>query len=254
MSRRILSRLLFTAALVLALAAPLRLAATEPAIDPTKIMSDTTSKGGHYIKAGSVDFKAVLPPPPEPGSLAAQADLEAVQRVHAARTPNDIAWAKLIERDNSFNNAMVLGNWFTPENLPVTAAFLKDVTDDLHAAGRGGKKLYPRPRPPLVDPTLVPVVEIPTTGSYPSGHTMQAFVWAYVLAEIFPEYRAQLLERAHQAAWGRVIGGAHFPSDLIGGQILAKAVFAEFMKSAAFRADVQKCRAEAEPFLRKKAA
>ncbi len=254
MLRRTFFRFVLTAASALVLAAPLGLIAKDPAIDPTKIMSDTTSKGGHYIKPGCVNFKQVLPPPPEPGSLAAMADLETVQRVHAARTPNDVAWAKLIERDDIFNNAMVLGSWFDPENLPVTAAFLKDVTDDLHAAGFGGKKLYPRPRPPLVDPALHPVVDIPTTGSYPSGHTLQAFVWAYVLAEIFPEQRAELLERAHQAAWGRVIGGAHFPSDLIGGQILAKAIFAEFMKSAAFRADVQKCRAEVEPYLRKKAA
>lgn len=254
MLRRILPRLALTAAAALVLAAPSGLRAKDQPIDPAKIMSDTTSKGGHYIKAGSVDYKDVLPPPPEPGSLAALADLETVQRAQAARTPNDIAWARLIVRDDVYYNALVLGSWFNAENLPVTAAFLKDVTDDLHAAGRGGKTLYPRPRPPLVDPTLRPVVEIATTGSYPSGHTMQAFVWAYVLAEIFPEYRAQLLERAHQTAWGRVIGGAHFPSDLIGGQIVAKAIFAEFMKSEAFRADVKKCRAEAEPFLLKKAA
>ena len=247
-------RFLFAVATALVVLIPPGLPANEPARDPAKLMADPSAKGGHYIKPGSVDFKQVLPPPPEPGSLAARADLETVQRVQAARTADDVAWAQLIDHDDIFNNAKVLGAWFTPENLPVTAAFLRAMNDDLHAAGRGGKKLFPRPRPPLVDPALRPCVEIPPTGSYPSGHTLQAFVWAHVLGEIFPEYRTQLLERAHQAAWGRVIGGAHFPTDLIGGRILAEAVFAEFMKSAEFHAAMQKCRAEVEPFLHKKAA
>jgi acid phosphatase (class A) len=208
----------------------------------------------HFLAPGSVDPKAVLPPPPAPGSPGAMADLETVLRVQATRTPNDISWARTIERDDVFLHAQVLGSWFNRENLPVTAAFLKEVSDDMYAVSRTAKELFPRPRPPRVDSTVLPCVNLPESGSYPSGHSMQAFVWATVLSEIFPDRETELMARAHQAAWGRVIGGVHFPSDTIGGRILAEAIVAELRKNPAYRAGIEKCRAEAAALTVKKAA
>jgi acid phosphatase (class A) len=149
-----------------------------------------------------------------------------------------------------------LGPWFTKGNLPATAQLFKDLTDAWNASpvSSSFKKLYPRQRPFLVDARVQPCVERPDTGSYPSGHTTLAFIWAGVLAEIFPEKRTELFDCAHRAAWGRVLGGVHFPSDLVGGRVLAAAVVAEMKKSAAFQAAVAKCRAEAQPLLLKKAA
>lgn len=212
------------------------------------------AKGGHFVKPEAFDVAKVLPAPPAPDSLAAQAELETVLQAQAWRTPEQVAWAKLIDKDNAFNHAGVLGAWFTKENLPLTAAFLADVTDDANAVGALTKKLYARPRPPQVDSRVQPCLEVPTTASYPSGHAMRAFVWAAVLAEIFPEKRAELFERAHRAAWSRVLSGLHFPSDLVGGRLLAEAVMAELKKSGAFRAAIEKCRSEVAPFLVKKAA
>ena len=83
---------------------------------------------------------------------------------------------------------------------------------------------------------------------------MRAFVWAAVLGEIFPDRQAELNTWAHQVAWGRVMGGVHFPTDLMGGRILAEAVVEALRKNPAYRADIEKCRAEVAPFLLKKAA
>lgn len=208
----------------------------------------------HYLAPGAIDLKAVVPPPPEAGSVGARGDLETVLQVQAGRTPIETAWARLIERDTFLNHAQVLGPWFTKENLPLTMAFLKAASDDLYAASKGAKELYPRPRPFRTDPAVRPCVEAPSSGSYPSGHSAQAFLWAEVLSDVFPEYRTELLARAHQAAWGRVIGGVHFPSDLVGGRLLAEAVVEALRKNPAYRADLEKCRAEVAPFLLKKAA
>jgi acid phosphatase (class A) len=79
-------------------------------------------------------------------------------------------------------------------------------------------------------------------------------VRAAVLSEVFPDRRAELQDRARAAAWARVIGGVHFPTDLDGGRRLAEACVAELRKSAAFRAAVEKCREEAAAVARKKAA
>ena len=207
-----------------------------------------------FLAPGTIDAKAVLPPPPAPGSLAARADLETVLQLQASRTPAEVAWARSIVKDQPFYFVNVLGPWFTKENLPVTAAFLKSVTGDLAAVSNGAKDQFARTRPPYVDAAVHPCVEIPTSASYPSGHTMRAFVWAAVLGEIFPDRQAELNTWAHQVAWGRVMGGVHFPTDLMGGRILAEAVVEALRKNPAYRADIEKCRAEVAPFLLKKAA
>jgi acid phosphatase (class A) len=208
----------------------------------------------HFLASGAIDAKAVLPAPPEPGSLAARADLETVLQVQASRTPAEVAWARFIVKDQPFYYVNVLGPWFTKENLPATAAFLQAVTGDLAAVSNGAKDLFARPRPPYVDAAVHPCVEIPASASYPSGHTMRAFVWAAVLGEIFPDRQVELSAWAHQVAWGRVMGGVHFPTDLMGGRILAEAVVEALRKNPAYRADIEKCRAEVAPFLLKKAA
>lgn len=212
------------------------------------------AKGGHFVKAAEFDIAQVLPEPPAPGSVAAEADLEAVLQVQAWRTPEQEAWAKAADQDHPFKYASVLGAWFTKESLPITAAFIDDVTEDVNAVGALTKALHARKRPSQLDARVQPVVAVPATASYPSGHCMRAYAWAAVLAEIFPEKRAALLARAQRAAWGRVLAGLHFPTDTIGGRLLAETVVARLKQSAAFRAAVEQCRAEAAPFLLKKAA
>jgi acid phosphatase (class A) len=226
-------------------------AATITLAQPYAMNAAAVARGGHFVKPESFDIAKVLP---APGSPAAQADLEAVLQAQARRTPEQVAWAKFISADEPFKHAGVLGAWFTGENLPVTAAFLKDVTEDVNAVGALTKKLHARLRPPLVDARVRPCLPVPETAGYPSGHAMRAFAWALVLAEIFPRQRDALLARAQRAAWSRVLAGVHFPSDTVGGRLLAETVVAELKKSAAFRAAVEKCRAEAQPFLVKKAA
>ena len=73
--------------------------------------------------------------------------------------------------------------------------------------------------------------------SYPSGHSTIAHVFALILADLVPERRAEFLARADAAALNRVIGGVHHPSDIEAGKRLADLLYAEFLKSPAFRAD-----------------
>lgn len=208
----------------------------------------------HFVKLTSFDFAKILPAPPVAGSVGEQAEIEAVLQAQAWRTPEQVAWAKRIERMTVFDNADVLGAWFKKENLPATTALFAAVADDVRAVGEVAKKLHARPRPFVTDPRVQPCVEKPTTDSYPSGHSTSAFVWAALLAEVFPEKREALFEHAHRLGWGRVLGGVHYPGDLVAGRRLAEAVVAELRKSADFRATLEKCRAEVAVLPAKKAA
>ncbi len=201
-----------------------------------------------FVDPASFDVAALLPPPPAPGSLAAQADLETVLQAQAWRTPAQVAWALLVDADDSF--AMfgadnLLGPKFTKQNLPRLAAFLDAYGNELDPMDEAAKRMFTRPRPFVVDPAVQPCVRRLSSSSYPSGHALFAYLDAAVLAEIFPAKRAALFERAHRIAWARVLGGAHFPTDIEAGRRLAEVVIAAELKNPAFRAALDDCKREA---------
>ena len=220
--------------------------ATGVSMAPTKAPFAT-----HFVKPTAVDCAKVLPAPPAPGTLAGRADLEAVLQAQAWRTPEHVAWAKRVDQNDAFLFGEVIGAWFTREHLPKTAALLRAVDEDRHEVTEVAKKLFARARPWMVDPRVEPCVGKPSNDSYPSGHTASIFARAGLLAEIFPGMRTALFDFAHRAAWGRVYGGVHFPSDLVGGWMIAEAFIVELRKNPDFLAEVAACRAEVAPFLKK---
>lgn len=208
------------------------------------VMASTVAGETHFVMVAGFDFRAVLPDPPALGSFAAESDLVAVRQVQAWRTPEQVAWAKLVEKDHVFNYASLIGPWFTAERLPRLAAFFARVGEDLKVLDRAAKLPFLRARPTTVDPSLQPCVTLPASTSYPSGSAMQAWVWGELLADIFPFRREEILERAERVAWGRVIGGVHFPSDVVGGKRLAMVYLAEAWKNSGFQVGVEESRAE----------
>ncbi|MBK8793079.1 MAG: phosphatase PAP2 family protein [Holophaga sp.] len=212
---------------------------------------EQATPAGHFLKAESVALDR-LPMPPTEGSLAALADLEAVLQAQEWRTPEQLAWAKYIESDTVWKFAPVIGPWFRAENLPKTAHFFWQLTVDTHALSEHIKGRWKRPRPYKVDPRIVPCVFAPTNDSYPSGHTLQAFVRAGVLAELFPGLRDALWDRAHQAGWGRVLGGVHYPTDIVGGRLLAEEMLLRLKSNPDFQRAVEVSRLEIGVWLLKK--
>ncbi len=197
-----------------------------------------------FVRIDALDLKSIVPPPPAAGSFAAHAELQTLLQVQAWRTDEQVAWARTVARDVVYNCAPIIGRWFTAERLPRTASFFTLLADDMKALDSLAKKPFLRQRPSQVDLRIEPCVTIPPSSSYPSGSATQSLVWAELLAEIFPAKREELLNRAERAAWGRVIGGVHYPSDLVAGQILARAYLAECRKSRVFQDAFAASRAE----------
>jgi undecaprenyl-diphosphatase len=77
-----------------------------------------------------------------------------------------------------------------------------------------------RDRPPLADPTPKPLLDLPSTSSFPSGHATVSFACATVLALAVPRLRAPLFALAALIAFSRVYVGVHYPFDVLAGAAL----------------------------------
>ncbi|HVM14375.1 MAG TPA: phosphatase PAP2 family protein [Egibacteraceae bacterium] len=168
-----------------------------------------------------------VPPPPEEGSPAAEADLADLQALTADR---DEEAREAIER---WDAEPAVGPWmefaldFVAHRTkdPVAAsrsyALVAVAMHDAAAAAWHHKYAYDRPGPEDVE-ALVAAEPDP---SYPSGHAAIAGAASTVLAYAFPEQPALRLERhAEEAARSRVAAGVSFPSDVDAGLQLGRAV------------------------------
>jgi membrane-associated phospholipid phosphatase len=77
-----------------------------------------------------------------------------------------------------------------------------------------------RDRPPLGNPDPEPLVRLPHTPSFPSGHATVSFAAATTLAYAVPRYRMAFYALAALIACSRVWVGVHFPLDVLAGAVL----------------------------------
>lgn len=201
---------------------------------------------GSFLGAAEARMGLALPPPPVPGSVEALADLEVVLQVQAWRSPAEEAFAQEAAHQNLFSFASVLGPGFQRDRHPAFAALAARLERDIRAVVGPAKDHFDRLRPSHADPAVRPSLPRPhaASRSYPSGHATEAHLYAAVLGELFPERREALEAHARRLAWGRILGGVHYPTDLEAGRRLARALFQALRGNGDFQRALEACRAE----------
>ena len=115
------------------------------------------------------------------------------------------------------------------KGLTFNESYYKKLRVDLVPMIKLLKDYYNRPRPFQVakvygvDFTADPLSTVESP-SYPSGHTIQAYVVALKLAEQFPEQKEGLINVAELISQSRVDRGVHFQSDIDFGRLIASII------------------------------
>jgi|GEM_PF-1833809 len=195
-------------------------------------------------KAEEAALSDTVPPPPAPSSEQDHADLEIILKVQDTRTPAIIAECKLDQLLTYKLFQPIYGADLTPANSPQFHLLMKHVLDATHAVNDVAKEKYKRLRPYVAHPDVVKPLFTVKGFSYPSGHSMASYTLALVLAEVFPDKKQALLDRAQAIAQSRVDAGVHHPSDIKQGEPLGRATAAAIIASPAFQKDLAAVKAE----------
>ena len=213
-----------------------------------------------YLDVPSTEFS--LPEFPANSSAQTRAELDFLLELQAKqRSPENVARSKSLAgvfyrvttkpgdedyermRRNLFFVGRDLGDWFAPETLPKTAELMARVQSDATYYIWAFKYRYDRLRPYDLD-TRIEKLETPNFPAYPSAHSGNSWVAAYVFSELLPAHRDVFERGAAEMAFSREILGVHFPSDSTSGRALARQIVDRLKAVPAFQKDAEAARAE----------
>ncbi len=233
-----------------AAASPAPPSATEAAPDDGNAQAPPPE---NYLADGATLDPQILESPPEPSSVAGEAERRVFQATRAlAGSPR---WA-LARRDDDQSIAGTLdafscamGVTLTPSNVPGLASLLTDLEREESQSLQAAKQYFKRPRPYLSqsgDICVAKTYELANSPEYPSGHATWGWMTALLLAEIAPDHARDILVRGRAYGESRVICGVHTPSAVEAGRVEGAAFTAALHSSHKFKVDLEVARGELE--------
>lgn len=148
---------------------------------------------------------------PKPGSLASRADFAALLLIQKTRSNADCEQARA---DENTSVASIFGNILNGDEALRMQLFLLKAYANAGVNAYIAKSIYKRPRPYEANKDIKPCIGLERSSAYPSGHSMIARLNARILSRIYPERAGELMKRANEFAWNRVVGGVHHPTDV----------------------------------------
>jgi acid phosphatase (class A) len=199
-----------------------------------------------FVPAEQIQSFQILPQPPAADSATTKKELKELHRIEKTRTKQQVAQAMADDKDETvflFNKEM--GDKFTPEALPITAAFTARVKGDQGINSSPAKVGFHRVHPYNLDKTLHPICVTKTKDdSYPSGHTMAGYMLALTLIDMVPEKRDAILVRAEDYGNNRLICGVQYRSDLQASKLLAYSVHAVMSNNPQYQKELAAAKLE----------
>ncbi|MBG6239132.1 hypothetical protein IWX78_002111 [Mycetocola sp. CAN_C7] len=125
-----------------------------------------------------------------------------------------------------------------------------------HSSSNPSKEFFSYDRPYIRIPELLQYRDKPdgdawesTSGSFPSGHTSQAYWQGTAFAVMLPELAPQILARTSEASNNRIVMAAHYPLDVIGGRMMGNHILERRMTDSEFRPLIAAAASELRDYL-----
>ena len=208
-----------------------------------------------WFNAQTIDFVALTPAPPAPGS---QRDRQDMQAVLLAQRTRNAAQVQQAQADDKHEDMFAFSSVFGPElgpkfnaaELPLTAALSQHLREASAVLNPALKTHFARPRPFVASTRIHPVCEKTSSESFPSGHAMVGTLEALALTQIVPERSPQILDRLNQYTQNRIVCGVHYPSDVAASRIVATSLFGLIAASPVFAKELAAAKGEVRSHLR----
>jgi hypothetical protein len=216
---------------------------------------------GDFVKASAsgVQWDTIaLPPYPTGAALAAEID----ELVALVEYRPGVMTEALAQRSN------LIAYWrgvlmFDAGSAPRTCDLVEIASRVGQFQAMHYKRKFHRPRPSQISPSLLPPINPPGHPAYPSGHSTEAHLMAYCLAEVMPQAArtpatpppnstapppgpdsTPLLRMAQRIARNREVLGLHYPSDSACGKKLAEESFKILMQCQSVRDIIHEAKQE----------
>lgn len=208
---------------------------------------------GYLPREQAINSLALLGPPPEAGSAAAQRDEAA--RVSALKLKDTPRW-KVAARDAEYKFpravdafACTIGVVINEKSTPHLNMLLRRTLTDAGLATYRAKNRYNRERPYVAandNDTCFAAHQdtLRKDGSYPSGHAAFGWAWALVLTEMLPAEANAIIQRGYDFGQSRVVCGYHWQSDVNAGRLVGAAVVAQLHANPDFVAQLAEAKKE----------
>jgi len=136
------------------------------------------------------------------------------------------------------SDMLALNNSMSRKAYPHTYELLDKAGEDCKTVVSNTKSFWNTDRPYTTDKRIKSLTYLPGNAAYPSGHTACSRVMAEILGQLAPSKRAAFRSRAAEIAEHRVMGGLHWPNDLVGGEQLALLFFGALQTSENYQNDL----------------
>jgi acid phosphatase (class A) len=184
-------------------------------------------------------------PPPANSSATTRAELDTLLRLQQqARTRTALRDIRAHREYPGVCAAVLASVHRELSHAPKTRALLEHVDRDATFAVFNAKRRIERPRPHQLDARIEPAIAVPAHAAYPSGHALQGYLVARVLAAIFPDFRDDLMSAGERIGYERELAGLHYPSDSAASRALGAEIFARLSKSETFQRELAAARSE----------
>ena len=194
--------------------------------------------------------------PPANSSEQTKAELDFLLNLQKTRTKEQeklaLDWNTIVyvpvptmkgDDDLFFEGEYIMGEDCTAANYPATKKLLQNIMKEMRIMEFTAKNHFLRARPRQLSEELKPLVEM-NTSSFASGHTLWAYLQAYVWAELIPEKRTDFLDLAYEIGFSREILGVHYPSDEEAARQLSYKMLALMWKTEKFQKHLEAAQAE----------